>query len=406
MNLISIYTPLILLIILNNFTYSNKDGSNELISYTIKTIQLIQNEPKVINFKLKKKIDNYINVALNYSDNLLKVEPNTFLFTSNISEVNVTLTGLEVQSLSFIDLAICQFDQPGLPCKPTPTESYLRVEIIHSTFLSVLIVITGWIYFFAWSISFYPQIYLNFVRKSVVGLNFDFLLLNVIGFTCYTIYNVLMYFDPYVQDLYLQVHERSLIPVLLNDVVFAVHALVACIITGIQCFIYTRENQRVSYTCYGLSSVLILAAVISFILSLCNVINWLQFINNLSYLKMAVTLSKYFPQALLNYRRKSTVGWSIGNVLLDFTGGFMDIVQMVLQGANTNDWTGFYGNPVKFGLGLVSMVFDVVFMIQHYCLYRNTDKRDIEYTGINGANDGDSLPNPSPTTFVNQDDEP
>uniref|UniRef100_A0A0K0EWQ8 Cystinosin (inferred by orthology to a human protein) n=1 Tax=Strongyloides venezuelensis TaxID=75913 RepID=A0A0K0EWQ8_STRVS len=405
MNLMSIYTPFILLIILNNFTYSNKDGGNELISYTLQTIQLIQNEPKVIDFKLKKKIDKYINVALNYSDNLLKVEPNTFLLTSNISEVNVTLTGLEVQSLSFIDLAICQFDQPGPPCKPTPTESYLRVEIIHSTFLSVLIVITGWIYFFAWSISFYPQIYLNFVRKSVVGLNFDFLLLNVIGFTCYTIYNVLMYFDPYVQDLYLQVHKRSLIPVLLNDVVFAVHAFAACIITGIQCFIYTRENQRVSYTCYGLSSVLILGAAISFILSLCNVINWLQFINNLSYLKMAVTLSKYFPQAILNYRRKSTVGWSIGNVLLDFTGGFMDIVQMVLQGANTNDWTGFYGNPVKFGLGLVSMVFDVVFMIQHYCLYRNTDKRDIEYTGINGANDGDSLPNPSPTEFANQDDE-
>jgi hypothetical protein len=25
--------------------------------------------------------------------------------------------------------------------------------------------ITGWIYFFAWSISFYPQIFLNYRRK-------------------------------------------------------------------------------------------------------------------------------------------------------------------------------------------------------------------------------------------------
>ena len=48
---------------------------------------------------------------------------------------------------------------------------------------------------------------------------------------------------------------------------------------------------------------------------------------------MAVTLSKYFPQAILNFRRQSTVGWSIGNVLLDFTGGSMDIVQLVLQSA-------------------------------------------------------------------------
>ena len=27
------------------------------------------------------------------------------------------------------------------------------------------------------------------------------------------------------------------------------------------------------------------------------------------------------------------------------------------------------GNPVKFGLGSISMVFDVVFMIQHYVLF-------------------------------------
>lgn len=46
---------------------------------------------------------------------------------------------------------------------------------------------------------------------------------------------------------------------------------------------------------------------------------------------MGVTLSKYFPQAILNFKRKSTIGWSIGNVLLDATGGTMDIVQMILQ---------------------------------------------------------------------------
>jgi hypothetical protein len=39
----------------------------------------------------------------------------------------------------------------------------------------------GWTYFAAWSISFYPQIYLNYVRKSVVGLSLDFQLLNFLG---------------------------------------------------------------------------------------------------------------------------------------------------------------------------------------------------------------------------------
>ncbi|VDO48005.1 unnamed protein product [Onchocerca flexuosa] len=39
-----------------------------------------------------------------------------------------------------------------------------------------------------------------------------------------------------------------------------------------------------------------------------------------------------------------------------------------------DDWSIFIGNPVKVGLGMVSMVFDVIFMVQHYCLYRNADE--------------------------------
>ena len=32
----------------------------------------------------------------------------------------------------------------------------------------------------------------------------------------------------------------------------------------------------------------------------------------------------------MNYTRKSTIGWSITNVLLDFLGGFLSIMQMFL----------------------------------------------------------------------------
>lgn len=49
---------------------------------------------------------------------------------------------------------------------------------------------------------------------------------------------MLFYFDPEVQELYIEKDPRAQIPVLLNDVVFALHALFACIITGIQCFFY------------------------------------------------------------------------------------------------------------------------------------------------------------------------
>ena len=37
----------------------------------------------------------------------------------------------------------------------------------------------------------------------------------------------------------------------------------------------------------------------------------------------------------MNFRRKSTQGWSIGNVLLDFTGGSLSLLQMFLLAYNS-----------------------------------------------------------------------
>ena len=36
----------------------------------------------------------------------------------------------------------------------------------------------------------------------------------------------------------------------------------------------------------------------------------------------------------MNFRRKSTDGWSIGNVLLDFAGGTLSILQMFIISYN------------------------------------------------------------------------
>lgn len=90
----------------------------------------------------------------------------------------------------------------------------------------------------------------------------------------------------------------------------------------------------------------------------------------ISYVKLIVTVVKYCPQAWVNYKRKSTVGWSIGQILLDFAGGIMSIAQLVIDSSLQADWSGLTGNPVKLGLGNVSILFDIVFMTQHYVLYR------------------------------------
>ena len=76
------------------------------------------------------------------------------------------------------------------------------------------------------------------------------------------------------------------------------------------------------------------------------------------------------PQVLTNYRNKSTYGWSIEQILFDFLGGILSIAQLSIDSYLQRDWSGITGNPVKFALGNLAIIFDIVFMIQHYWLYR------------------------------------
>ena len=107
----------------------------------------------------------------------------------------------------------------------------------------------------------------------------------------------------------------------------------------------------------------------------------LDIVYTLGYTKLLITTIKYLPQALTNYRRKSTIGWSIEQILLDFLGGVLSIAQLVIDsGLQTADgdggWEGVRGNPVKFGLGNVSVGWNLVFLWQHYGLYRGREDED------------------------------
>jgi len=138
-----------------------------------------------------------------------------------------------------------------------------------------------------------------------------------------------------------------------------------------QILIYERGGQRVSKICIALCCLAFLGIAVMAILSVAKVLEWIYFLYALSMVKLAITLIKYIPQVWLNFRRKSTIGWSIGNVLLDFSGGILSVTQLIFDCWRTDDWTGIVGNVPKFLLGLLSMFFDVIFMVQHYILYRH-----------------------------------
>jgi cystinosin len=215
----------------------------------------------------------------------------------------------------------------------------------------------------------YPQVILNYRRASVNGLNFDYVLLNIIGHSSYMIYNLGLYYSETVQQEYFKIHKNGVNPVRLNDVFFSCHATLLTAVTIWQCFIYDSGGQKVSkigkFASYSLIIYLILMGLTTYY----GITNVLGLIYAFSYVKLIVTLFKYFPQAYMNFIRKSTVGWSILNVLLDFIGGTLSLIQMILLALFSNDYSSIWGSPTKLGLGILSIFYDLIFIYQHYFLY-------------------------------------
>jgi len=88
----------------------------------------------------------------------------------------------------------------------------------------------------------------------------------------------------------------------------------------------------------------------------------------IGYLKLGVTFFKYIPLVYWNYKRKSTAGFSIDAFTLDFAGGLFSVLQNL---TDLYDGTTNRINPIKFGLGVFTMVYDTMLMLQHFVFYKN-----------------------------------
>ncbi|XP_026179270.1 cystinosin isoform X1 [Mastacembelus armatus] len=304
---------------------------------------------------------------LNYSSVI--TVPEQVLLPVEATSINFIVTAHDVGQVTTYLLSN-NTDLKSLPVR-------IRFMVVHSNILSVISQVIGWIYFLAWSVSFYPQVWENWRRKSVVGLNFDFLALNLTGFIAYSVFNIGLLWVPYIKEEFLKRNPNGINPVNANDVFFSLHAVLLCLVYISQAVLYERGGQKVSWTALCLLLIGWTFALVSLFLTVAKQITWLDYLYYLSYIKLVVTLIKYVPQAYMNYRRQSTEGWSIGNVLLDLTGGILSILQMILQSYNNDEWKLIFGDPTKFGLGLFSVVFDIIFMTQHYCLYRSQTEYEV-----------------------------
>lgn len=59
--------------------------------------------------------------------------------------------------------------------------------------------------------------------------------------------------------------------------------------------------------------------------------------------------------------------------MFDVTGGVLSLLQLVIDSGLQGDWSGITGNSLKLGLANISIAFDLIFMVQHYILYRGQD---------------------------------
>ncbi|XP_070508516.1 cystinosin-like [Chironomus tepperi] len=303
---------------------------------------------------------------LNLSPKSISIPPNSTSSNFTISLSAIKAGSVEVTGYSSPKDVINDFNL------------YFKVTVANSHNLIIASLIVGWGYFLAWGICSYPQVWLNFKRKSVVGLSFDFLALNIVGHVSYTIFNLCFYFGDFIQAEYFLRYPHGQSPVLLNDVLNTSHAAIVYIAIIAQCCVYQCGKQSISNITWMLLGTFMGIIVAVLIFCAVGALHWLDFLYTLSYIKLAVTLTKYVPQAVLNYRRKSTVGWSIERVLLDMIGGVLSIMQMLINAYNYDDWQSYFGNPAKLCLGLFSICFDIIFIIQHYCLYRNSEESDKE----------------------------
>ncbi|KAH8663982.1 hypothetical protein BX600DRAFT_288001 [Xylariales sp. PMI_506] len=257
-------------------------------------------------------------------------------------------------------------------------------------FLELLSAVFGWVYTICWSASFYSQPLLSWRRKSTSGSIVDFPFINTFGFLAYLTSNLAFYYSPLIREQYALRNGAGHVPtVAFNDIVFAAHALLVCILTTSQYLLpglwgFERSpGTKPSRLILGvITGSLTAVAAITFVVlgtdpaaSAKTSWAWLDVVYTISYVKLFVTLIKYAPQLYYNARNRSTKGWSIGQILLDFVGGILSIAQLGIDSWLQHDWSGLTGNPVKFALGNVSMLYDICFMTQHYVLYPPDDAR-------------------------------
>lgn len=129
----------------------------------------------------------------------------------------------------------------------------------------------------------------------------------ILGFTFYSIYNIVFYTSDEIRKEYLRRHPRAARGPLVrpNDIFFAVHAAIISIFTlsQVYCWGYTRSRRQYpSSWAWGLVAGSIFGVAILCVLATISRITWIGVCYALSSIKLVCSFVKYVPQVSFSYR--------------------------------------------------------------------------------------------------------
>jgi cystinosin len=250
-----------------------------------------------------------------------------------------------------------------------------------------LVSFCGWAYAIVWGFAFYPTLYLNYTLKTADSISLDYVALNIVGYICYSISILLQLKNDIVRNQYMQVFNGNL-PLLSNaDLFYSFHGIILLLTLLSQIIfgnlLWNFHNERINFKIHRLTRTIL------FILALFTLTNWLiddpnlTFLNlaiNLAYVKIIISLIKYIPQVIRNYRRKSMYGISKLQIMLDLLGAFFSFMEFYLK-KELPLIDALNANRGKIGITIVTFLFACIFLGQVY-IYgtekqeKNKDKED------------------------------
>eukprot|EP01060_Flectonema_neradi_P001312 TRINITY_DN10778_c0_g2_i1.p1 TRINITY_DN10778_c0_g2~~TRINITY_DN10778_c0_g2_i1.p1 ORF type:complete len:1337 (+),score=199.00 TRINITY_DN10778_c0_g2_i1:13-4023(+) len=218
--------------------------------------------------------------------------------------------------------------------------------------------VVGWICACVWTGSLATLAVSNELAQSTAGVAPDMVLYNALGLLCWTIYSIYFY-----------VNSELGVPVFVQDIVYSVTSYMVVIVFMFQIcrFGSTGITTFAKLYCFGLLSFLAKAALENVVST--SATNAL-FVSQLARIHLACALIKYIPQVHYNYTRKSTEGYSITAVWLDFSGAVLLLLQMFFDGIIRHKWSLMITlNIPKFVLCCEVILFNLIYAFQHYILY-------------------------------------